>query len=143
MAFEPLVNGQAYSWSQITLNILGVPVAGVTSIAYSEEQEITDNFGAGNRVVSRGYGQIATEGSITLHKEEVVALQNAAPGGNLMNIGEFDIPVAYLPENGVIVIDVLRNCRFKSNQRSISRGDNEIEVELPLQISHITWGRTS
>ena len=55
MAFQPLVNGTAYSWSQITVNILGVPVAGVSAVSYTEEQEMQDNYGAGNRPTSRGY----------------------------------------------------------------------------------------
>jgi hypothetical protein len=139
MAYQPLVNGTAYSWSQITLNILGVPVAGVSSISYNEEQEMQDNYGAGNRPVSRGYGRINTEGSVTLHMEEVEAIQNAVSTGRLQDIPEFDIVVAYLPEGGNIVTHTLKNCRFKNNGREVSEGDMAINVEIPLQISHINW----
>ena len=34
----PLINGTAYDFSQIIVTILGVPVASVSSIEYSEEQ---------------------------------------------------------------------------------------------------------
>jgi hypothetical protein len=139
MAFQPLVNGTAYSWSQITLNILGVPVAGVSAISYNEEQEMTDNYGAGNRPVSRGYGRITTEGSVTLHMEEVEAIQAAVSTGRLQDIPEFDVVVAYLPEGGNIVTHTLKNCRFKNNGREVSEGDMAINVEIPLQISHINW----
>lgn len=139
MAFQPLVNGTAYSWSQITLNLLGVPVAGVSSISYNEEQEMVDNFGAGNRPVSRGIGRITTEGSLTLHMEEVEALQAAVTTGRLQDIPEFDVVVAYLPVGGNIVTHTLKNCRFKNNGREISEGDTAINVEIPLQISHINW----
>jgi hypothetical protein len=54
----PLINGTAYDFSQIIVTILGVPVASVSSIEYSEEQEKTNNYGAGNRPVSRGQGAI-------------------------------------------------------------------------------------
>lgn len=139
MASIPLINGTAYDWSQIVFNVLGVEVSGVDEISYSEEQEMTDNYGAGNRPVSRSYGQITTEASITLHMEEVEALQAAAPNGRLQEIPEFDLPVAFLPEGGVITVHVLKNVRFKSNSRSISKGDSAVAVEIPLAVSHIKW----
>lgn len=139
MAFQPLVNGTAYSWSQITVNILGVPVAGVSAINYNEEQEMQDNYGAGNRPTARGYGRITTEGSITLHMEEVEALQAAVSTGRLQDIPEFDVVVAYLPEGGNIVTHTLKNCRMKNNGREVSEGDMVINVEIPMQISHINW----
>lgn len=139
MAFQPLVNGTAYSWSQITTNILGVPVAGITSVSYDENQEMVDNFGAGNRPVSRGYGRIETEGSITLHMEEVEALQDAVVSGRLQDIPEFDVVVAFIPEGGIVRTHTLKNCRFKNNAREISEGDTAVEVELELQIAQILW----
>lgn len=139
MAFQPLVNGTAYSWSQITINVLGVPVAGVVGISYSEEQEMQDNFAAGNRPVSRGYGNITAEGSISLHMEEVEALQAAVATGRLQDIPEFDIVVAFLPEGGIVTTHTLKNCRFRSNGRELEQNQMEIVVEIPLQISHIQW----
>lgn len=134
-----LINGTAYGWSQIKVNIGGVEVNGITSINYSDEREIQDNYGAGNRPVSRGYGAIATEGSITLHMAEVEALQSNATDGSLLSISEFDIVVAYLPEGGVIKTHTLKNCRFKNNGRDVSTGDMEIAVELNLAIGEIKW----
>jgi hypothetical protein len=139
MAFQPLVNGTAYSWSQITVNILGIPVAGVTGVSYTEEQEMQDNYGAGNRPVSRGYGNITTEGSVTLHMEEVEALQAAVTTGRLQDIPEFDIVVAFLPEGGVITTHTLKNCRFKTNGRDLEQNQMAIEVEIDLQIAQILW----
>lgn len=139
MDFQPLVNGTSYSWSQIELNLFNTPVAGVTKISYSENQEMQDNFGAGNRPVSRGYGKIEAEGKISLEMAEVVALQNAVGSGRLQDIPEFDIIVSYLPEGGIIQTETLHNCRFKKNSRDVSQGDMKIEVELDLMVSHISW----
>ncbi len=139
MAFQPLVNGTAYSWAQIEARIFDVPVAGITAISYEESQEMQDNFGAGNRPVSRGYGRIETSGSITLEMAEVEALQAAAPGGRLSAIPEFAIVVSYLPEGGVIRTHRLNNCRFKGNKREVSSGDMSIEVELEMLVSHVDW----
>lgn len=136
---QPLINGQAYAWSQIKCNILGLQIQGISSINYNENQEMQDNYGAGNRPVSRGYGKIETTASVTLHMEEIEALQGASTTGRLQDIPEFDIVISYLPENGNIVNHTLKNVRFKSNGREISEGDMMIESELELQVSHIKW----
>lgn len=137
---QPLINGVAYSWSQIRMNILGVEVAGVTEINYSDDQEMQNNYGGGNQPVSRGYGQITYEASISMHMEEVEAITAVAPNRRLQDIPEFDIPVLFVPENGgVIVTHVLKNWRFKNNRRANSRGDMENVVELQGLISHIIW----
>jgi hypothetical protein len=135
----PLINGQSYSWSRIEFNILGATVAGITAIKYEDKQEMQNNFGAGNRPVSRGYGKIECEGSVTLEMAEVEALQSVSKTGRLQDIPEFDIIVAYVPESGPKRTHKLRNCRFKENKREIKTGDMTIEVEIPLMLSHIDW----
>ena len=134
-----LINGTAYSWADITVNVLGTPVAGIDAIKYSDDQEMEDNYGAGKLPVSRGYGQIKAEASVTLHAEEVVALQKAAPGKRLQNIPAFDIIVSYLPEGGAVTTDVLKNVQFKKNARDAKKGDKSFGIELDLIVSHIEW----
>ncbi len=136
---QPLINGNAYTWSQIELRILNTPVAGITKIMYEDTQEMQDNFGAGKYPVSRGLGKLESKCSLTMEMAEVEALQAAIPTGRLQEIPEFDIVVSYLPEGGVIVNHTLHNCRFKGNKRDIKSGDMTIEVELDVQISHISW----
>lgn len=137
---QPLINGEAYSWSQISLVLLGTPVVGITNVSYTEEQEMEENYGAGNRPVSRGYGKITTEGSITLYMTEVEALQDAVSSGRLQDIPEFDIVVSYIPnDSNRTKTHILRNCRFKNNGREIDQGATNITTELSLMISHIDW----
>ena len=62
----PLINGESYAWAQIVCTVLNVPIVGITEISYKEMQEKKDNYGQGKYPVSRGYGKIETEGSITL-----------------------------------------------------------------------------
>lgn len=134
-----LINGTAYSWADIHINILGVLVSGVDAINYEEEDEMEDNYGAGRRPVSRGYGNINATGSITLHAEEVAALQEAAPNGRIQDIPPFDIPVSYVPSSGKVVTDIIKNAQFTKNVRDVSQNDKKIPVEIPLQLSHVKW----
>ena len=137
---QPLINGEAFSWSSITVNLFGVPVTGIVAVNYKDEQEIEDNWGAGNFPVSRGFGPVKAEASITLLAEEDELLIEKAPEGRLQNIPEFDIVVAYIrPGTTKIVNHTLKNCRFMGNGRDVKQGDKKIEVEHTLVISHINW----
>lgn len=137
----PLINGTMYDWSSITVNIAGTPVTGITSIEYSDEQEIEDCYGAGRYPVGRGKGRIKCTAKMTLYMQEVVAIQKQSLNGRLQDIAPFDVIVAYLPENGQLVTDVVKNCQFKANKRAWKEGDMKQEVELELVVSHVIWGK--
>ena len=55
-----LINGRSYAWSSIKFNILGNSIIGISKINYDENQDVEDVFGAGNRAVARGLGNIST-----------------------------------------------------------------------------------
>jgi hypothetical protein len=76
-------------------------------------------------------------GSITLLSATVLAMQTAAPKGKLHNISPFPIVVAYLPEGGLIVKHILKNCEFKKTSFDWKEGDMSKDIELELIISHI------
>lgn len=137
----PLINGEAVSWAQITVNMLGTSVIGITSISYEDTQEIVDNYGKGNYPVSRGFGKVESKASITLLAEEANALMQRAPKGRMQEIPEFDIVVSYLPvgSTGAPYSHVVRNCRFKGNKRDVKQGDTKVEVQYELACSHIEW----
>lgn len=135
----PLINGKQHEYADITVNILNVPFITVTSIDYSDEQSMKNVMGAGNRVVGRIYGEFTPTATIKILAKEVESLQAVAVGGVIQNIPEFDIVVTYTDPALVPVTHTLKNCRFMKNGRTSSRGDGEIEVELPLIISHVEF----
>lgn len=138
----PLINGREYSWGDIVCLINGTNMTGITGIEYSDDQEVTENYGAGRYPVSRSKGRITCAGKITLYASEVMALQKQAPNGRLQDIAPFDITVSYVPDDGgVVVTDRMRNCQFKKNERSWSEGDTSKTVDLDLAVSHIEWGK--
>ena len=138
----PLINGREYSWGDIVALINGTNMTGITGIEYSDDQEVTENYGAGRYPVSRSKGRITSAGKITLYVSEVMALQKQAPNGRLQDIAPFDITVSYVPDDGgVVVTDRVRNCQFKKNERSWSEGDTSKTVDLDLAVSHIEWGK--
>lgn len=134
----PLINGREYSWADVSFNLGGVPVVGVTKIQYDETQVKEDNWGAGSSPVSRGYGNRKATASVTMYASEVEAIMDKAPNGNLLDYGTFPVTVQYMV-GAVIKTHVLKNCEFTKNERNVSQGDTKIEVDLPLIVSHIDW----
>ena len=134
----PLINGVAYDWGQIVVSVLGTPIYGITGVTYNEEQNMEDNYGAGNFPIERGFGQIEFTGSLTLQMKELELLSSVAQNGRIQNIPEFDVVVSYLNDNAVVT-HTLKNCRFKNNGREVSAGDNMIEKEIELIVGNINW----
>ncbi len=138
---QPLINSRAYDWASISLQLLGQTIFGVTAISYGHKQEKTNNYGAGVNPVSRGYGKREPEASITLEMKEVeriqAAVQQAQPGGSLLDIKPFPVVVSYVTPENALITHTLHHCEFTENKRDIKTGDASIEVELPLVISHI------
>ena len=137
----PLINGIRHSWGSVKMNILGRTVTGVDAISYGEKQEKKNNYGAGNRVVSRGRGRIEPNAKFTLHAYEVDAIQKQLPKGKtLFDIEPFDIIISYMPEGSDgLITHVIRNAEFTSNQRDIKEGDTVIKTEFEPIVSHIEW----
>ena len=110
---QPMVNGTSYSWSQIELRFSNIvqEITGVTNIDYSEEQKTEFNFGANNRPVSRGYGNVVASASVTLHMDDIEAIRSNIPSGNLGDLGEFDVVISFLhPDSAKIISHTIKNC---------------------------------
>jgi hypothetical protein len=138
--FIPLINGRAYDWASLRAQLLGQTVAGITAVSYEDTQEKVNNYGAGINPTSRGLGKIEPKASITLEMKELERIQAALPpGGRIQDIAPFPISISYVNTSNQLVNHTLHNCEFTNNKREIKTGDTNIEVELELIISHISW----
>lgn len=136
----PLINGKAYEWADITINILGVPATNATGVNYEEIQQMKNEYAAGNKVAGRVYGQFEPTASVSMLMAGIEAYQAIAPGGKIQNIPEFPITVSYLDASLLPVNHILKGCRFMSNSRKTGRTDGQaIEVEVQLIIADIDW----
>lgn len=134
----PLVNGQAFDYTQIIVSILGVPIVSVSSISYTEEQEKVNNMGTGNRPVSRGRGAIDASGSVEISMNDIEAIRDVAPSGSLLLIPAFDIVVVFgNPQN--VQTHVLKNCEFTNDGVETTQGDTDIKRTFDLVISDIQY----
>ena len=137
-----LVNGKAYEWADILLNIMGAPMRGALAVEYEEPQSMANVKGPGRFPSARIYGSTDPKASITLLMSDVQALQAVAPLGRLQDIPEFDIVVMYLDPANNTVKDIVRSCRFMTNGRSSAAGDDKaIEVKLDLVTAGIDFNQ--
>ena len=134
-----LINGKSYEYADISMNIMGVIIAGITEINYSDEQDITPVYGAGRKMVSYGNGQIKPSGHIKLLMEEVENIVRVAPLGRIQDIPFFNIIVVFQDASLQIVTHTLKNCRFKQNTIDTKSGDTSIGVSIPLFIGDIQF----
>jgi len=135
---QPLINGRAFDFTQITATILGVPMASVSAISYVETQEKANNKGAGNRPVSRGQGSIEVEASITLSMNDVEALRDVAPDGSLVKLPAFEIIVVFgnaqSPQR-----HVLKNVEFMDDGVEASVDDTDLARSFNIAVSHVVY----
>ena len=141
MAFSlpALINGKSYENADISVNIGGIILSGVTALSYGEEDGIEGIYATGRKQVSYGVGQIKPTGSITLLMEDMQNILTVSPFGRIQDLPFFNITVSFTDINLVTVIHRLINCKFKSNKIDTKTGDTSIPVELPLFIGDIKW----
>ena len=126
-------NSQEYSWSQVTVVMLGRPLVGIQGVKYKSSQEKSVIYGRGNTPLAIQRGNKSYEGEIKVLQSELEALTKVAGTGNdIQDLGPFDITVAYASKTGVIVTDVLKGCEFTEVEKSIDQGATHMEVTLPI-----------
>ena len=110
----------------------------VSAINYDEEQEKTNNFGTGNRPVSRGQGPIDASGSIEISQNDTEALRDVAPDGSLLNLPAFDIIVVFGNVQNVQT-HTLKNCEFTTDGHDSTQGDTDLKRSYDLVMSHVQY----
>lgn len=133
----PLINGINYSWANITVIGLGVPFIGITSIDYKSMQEKANNYGAGSKPVSRGYGRVTYEGSLELYLDDWKRIIAASPNRDPLQIPAFDISVVFAGTGVLPTTEVLRSVEFLENPMTAAEGDTRLLVTIPILIGDI------
>jgi hypothetical protein len=131
--------GKMAGWNSVTARALGRDIVGIKKIAYSDEQEMDNEYGAGNMPIGQSEGNYKAKASIELTVEERLALQASLPSGSrIQDIAPFPIVVAY-DYGGTIYKDVIQNCRIMDNGVDVKQGDKTIATDHNLLTSHIDW----
>jgi len=141
MAKITIINafGKMAGWNSVTCRLFGRDVVGIKKVAYDDDKDIDNEYGAGDMPIGEGEGNYKAKASIELTLEERLAIQNSLPRGTrIQDIAAFPIVVSY-EYQGRIYKDVIMNCRFKNNGVDVKQGDKSISTDFSLKTSHINW----
>lgn len=128
-----LLNGTNYSWGNLNHVALGVPVVGITAINFTRKQKKENNYGIGMEPISRGYGNVEYEGSLSCYREFLQAIINAAPNKDILQIGAFDWKMAFgqIPNVPTLFI-TLKNFEFTEESLKAAQGDTKLIQDVPF-----------
>jgi len=113
------------SWADITILIGGVPLIEIQEIQYSRERKKEDHYGPGDKVVSRGYGNVSDTGlTFKMSFDELKRLEAGAPDGDITKYPSFVTKVVWRStlQNPTSFTDTLTNVEFTSNGRDLQQG---------------------
>lgn len=135
-----MINGISYAWADMKFTFLGREVVGITAVSWTKKHDKTNNYGAGDEVISRGHGKKEYDANITLECKEVVGILDALEEGeDLTDIAPFELSISFLNDSNKKVDVTIHNVEFLESGLDAKSGDTSIEIELPLIISGITF----
>ncbi len=129
----PILNLKNYDFNEVQVSFLGNNfVVGVKSIEYSEKQEKSLIYGAGSLPIGIGKGVKDYSGKLGIHLSEVNKMKQAAAVAGAVDIPAFDITITYADGAEPFEIIKLNGCQFTEESVSVSSGDTEILVDMPI-----------
>ena len=135
---QVLINGKAFSASDITVLIANITVASISALTATVSQEKTNNKGFSDEPVSRGRATKEYESSIDLSYTDALKLRNLSPTGGLLEVPVFEVLV--ILDNAVNVSRIrIKNAEFMDDGIEVSVDDTEIKRTYGLVIAGIDY----
>lgn len=131
MARKQWINGKAYDWSSITINLSDCTGIEPVGIDYGDKVEKDPIYGKGGNIRGYGTGNKSNDVKLTLQREDYNLLQDAYKASG--EFGKVVIPkitVSYADTGATTVTDVLTNVTFTERSFKAAQGDKGMTVEL-------------
>lgn len=135
---QVLINGKAFSASDITISVGGVVVASASAFSATVSQEKTNNKGFSDEPVSRGRATKEYEASIDMSYTDALRMRNLSPTGSLLEVPTFEI-LAVLNNNVNVSRIRVKNAEFTDDGIEVSADDTEIKRTYALIIAGIDY----
>lgn len=138
----PTFNSKEYSYSNVSVNILGRTVRGLLGVKYAIKADKSYLHGRGANPLSIQSGNKTYEGEIILTQSEVEAMvlatKAADPTNDLTDVA-FDIVVSY-GEGTRVTTDVILGAEISEYEKGMKQGDKHMEVSLKFMAIGINQG---
>lgn len=137
---QQLINGTAFDWSSIEINLDGLLYSNIKSIMYKHSLEPGKGRGTRAQVMLRGRGKYDAEGSIEIYTQEhmnlITALAAKSPTGGYMET-PFDIIVAFAEAGAPTIIHRLASARITDEDETHQEGNDLATVKCKLDIMYL------
>lgn len=135
-------NGMEVGWASLRLLLFSsIPLTGIESISFGSKRTVTNEYGAGDKPIGRGLGNIEYEDvKLEVRYAEVVRIQRAAAnlGLDITKIPMFSINMQIGDGLSSITQNViLKYCTFIDDMFSSKQNDTKINVTLTIKCGEI------
>jgi hypothetical protein len=138
---NPWINGIAYGYSEIRIDVDGIPFTGITAINYKTSMSRGVVRGTSARKLGLTTGDADCEADLEFVMDDYRAFIDYLGDGYLKRI--FSITVQYSNDDGVNLTpaqvheDRILGCRLKGTEHSHSQGADGLKVKVPLDVMQI------
>lgn len=127
-------------WGNVKVAIAGNQIEGITAIKYKKKDDKELLYGAGNKPIGVGKGNVSYEGSVSMYRYEVDRILQGIQDGekSLGRVASFPITVMVEGSGGTFSTDIV-TAQFMEEGRDLKQGDKMDIVELPLLVTNIQF----
>lgn len=132
MAKRQLINGKAYDWSDVTINVDGLENMEVQEISYDDGEEDEVIYGKGGKGRGYGTGNYSATVKLTLLREDYNELCRflKQKGARFFRYVIPKITVSFANEDSGITTDVLNKVKFNKRSFKSAQGDKSNTVSI-------------
>ena len=133
MAEKQLINGKAYDWSSVTINVSGMENIEPTEISYDDEQELEAIYGRGGGIRGFGTGNVKNSVKLSMLREDFNEMCRVIKSKGYKNFHKYVIPkvvVSYADDGATTCTDTITNLRFSKRSFKTAQGDKSVKIDL-------------
>lgn len=130
---ELLINGKAYDWSSVTINVDGMESIELQEISYDDEQELEAIYRKGGRIAGYGTGNQKNSVKLSMLREDFNEMIRVIKSKGYTSFYKYIVPkitVSYADEGAPTTTDVLTNVKFSKRSLKAAQGDKSMKVDL-------------
>lgn len=130
-----IVNGKAYDWGDVDVDIPGLYLE-VQGIDYNDELEKEPVYGFGSKPRGYGTGNYKADGKMSMLRDDYYELLDYCrkKGKPLYRLDIPKIAVSYANNGGKTRTDILNKVTFTKNSSKAAQGDKSLTVDLDFII---------
>jgi hypothetical protein len=129
-----MINGYEYAHEDMQCNVNGYNLENFQEVSYGATRNHYNIHGRGAKPVKMGRGKKdAKPPRLVILQSDFEAMNAAAPkGSDPTDWNAFDMVISYAPVGGVVITDVVPNCRITDWEKGMKTEDGHMTIELSM-----------